>query len=131
MTGLRSFMIPVHSLNKLLDPLFFGYMTIICTLGAESNFGFLKSDRDDGRYTTLWTSTRAVVSNAELHTTLRNTSDPIHIDGKGKSKVIASSSSWSNVIQSVICMEAWIIFVTLVRINPEGSPAALNPKTIM
>jgi hypothetical protein len=53
MTGLRSFVIPVHSLNKFFEPLDFGCRTEICTLGAESSFGFLKSDRDDGRYSTL------------------------------------------------------------------------------
>jgi hypothetical protein len=131
MTGLRSFVIPVHSLNKFSEPLDFGYMTEICTLGADSSFGFLKSDRDGGRYSTLWTSTWEVVSSIVLHTTLRRTSDPIQTDGKGTSIDIASLSSSSNVKQSVVCMEAWITFNTSVRITVEGSLATLNPKTIM
>jgi hypothetical protein len=72
--------IPVHLLNKLSDPPDFGYKTEICMLEAESNFSFLKSDREDGRYTTLWKSTWEVVSSVELHTTLRNALDPIHTD---------------------------------------------------
>jgi hypothetical protein len=123
--------IPVHSLNKFSEPLDFGYMIEICTLGAESNFGFLKSDRDGGRYSTLWTSTWEVIGSVVLHTTLPRTSDPIHTDGKGTSMDIASLSSSSNVRQFVVCMEAWITFDTSVRITVEGSPTALNPKTIM
>jgi hypothetical protein len=49
--------IPVHSLNKFSEPPDFGYRTDICTLGVESSIGFLKSDRDGGRYSTLWTAT--------------------------------------------------------------------------
>jgi hypothetical protein len=105
MTGSRNFVIPVHLLNKLSDPPNFGYKTKICTLGEESNFGFLKNDHKDGRYTMLWTSTWEVVSSVKLHTTLRNASDPIHIDRNGTSMVIASSSSSSKVTQSVVCME--------------------------
>jgi hypothetical protein len=123
--------IPIHSLNKFSEPLDFGYMTDICTLGAESSIGFLKSDRDGGRYSTLWTPTWVVVSSVVLHTTLRRTLDPIQTDGKGTSIDIASLSSSSNVIQSVVCMEAWITFNTSVRITEEGSPAALNPKTMI
>jgi hypothetical protein len=123
--------IPGHSLNKFSDPLDFGYKTEICTLGAESSFGFLKSDHEDGRYTTLWTFTWEVVSCVELHTTLWNALDPIHTDGNGTSMVIASSSSSLNVTQSIVWMEVWITFVTSARINPVGSPAGVNSKTIM
>jgi hypothetical protein len=123
--------IPVHSLNFFSDPPDFGYNTEICMLGAESSFGFLKSDRKDGRYTTLWTSTWEVVSSVELHTTLWNASDPIYTDGNNTSMVIASSTSSSNVTQSIVWIEAWITFVTSARINPAGSPAGVNPETIM
>jgi hypothetical protein len=57
MIGSRSFVIPVHSLNKFSEPPDFGYRTDICTLGVESNIGFLKRDRDGGRYRTLWAET--------------------------------------------------------------------------
>jgi hypothetical protein len=57
MTGSKSFVIPVHSLNKFSEPPDFGYRTDICTLGAESSIGFLKRDRDGGRYSTLWAAT--------------------------------------------------------------------------
>jgi hypothetical protein len=72
-----------------------------------------------------------VVSSIILHTILWKTSYPIHTDGKGTSMDIASSSSSSNVRISIVCMETWITFDTLVRITAKGSPAALNPKTIM
>jgi hypothetical protein len=85
MTGLRSFVIPVHSLNKFSKPLDFGYRTEICTLGAESSFGFLKSDHNGGRYSTPWMLTWEVVSSVVLHTTLQRTSDPIQTEGKGTS----------------------------------------------
>jgi hypothetical protein len=106
MTRSRSFVIPVHSLNKFSEPPDFRYKTKICTLGAESNFGFLKNNREGGRYSTLWTSTWEVVNSIVLHTTLRKTSDPIHTDEKGTSMVTESSSSSLNIIQSVVCMEA-------------------------
>jgi hypothetical protein len=98
--------IPVHSLNKFSDPPNFGYKIDMCTLGAESSFSFLKSDRKDGRYSMLWTSTWEMVSSVELHTILRNASDPNHTDGNGTSMDMASSSFSSNVKQSVVCMEA-------------------------
>ena len=79
----------------------------------------------------LWTSTWEVVSSVELHTILRNASDPNHTDGNDTSMVIASSSSSSNVTQSVVCMEAWMTFVTLVRINSVGSLAGVNPEMII
>jgi hypothetical protein len=77
MTGSRSFVIPVHSLNKFSEPPDFGYRTDICTLVAESSIGFLKRDRDGGGYSTLWTASWEVASSVVLHTTLRRTSDPI------------------------------------------------------
>ena len=98
-------MIPVYLLNKFSNLLDFGYKTKMCMLGVESSFGFLKSDREDGRYTTLWTSTWEVVSSVELLTTLWNASDPIHTNGNGTSMVIASSSSSLDVTQSIVCME--------------------------
>jgi hypothetical protein len=62
-----------------------------------------------------------VVSSIILHTILWKTSYPIHTDGKGTSMDIASSSSSSNVRISIVCMETWITFDTLVRITAKGS----------
>jgi hypothetical protein len=98
--------IPVHSLNKFSELPNFRYKTDICTLGAKSNIGFLKRDRDGGSYGTLWAATWEVANSVVLHTTLQRTSDPIQTDGQGTSIDIASLSSSSNVIQSVVCMEA-------------------------